>query len=100
MENVAYVLSQMRRKWYEDSPGYGSSLSEHLDVPDSEEEKIKLQKQIQPLTSLAAYLVHHLPGVSWAVLAGALYYCNEEKALQEAMKYIKDDSEGDLYRIL
>lgn len=95
MENVACVLSQMKRKWYEDSPGYGSSLSVHLDVPDSEEEKIKRQQQMHQLTSLATYLLHHLPGVSWTVVAGALYYCNEGIALQAARKYIKRE-EGDV----
>ena len=39
--------------------------------------------------ALTKYFVSYLPGFSWARLAGALYYCEEEAALQAARTYIK-----------
>ena len=95
MEYVADVLSLIERKWYDDSPGGGSSLREHLDVPYSTEEEIREQRKSQQLASLSEYIVQFIPGISWAVIAGALHYCCEERALQEAKRYTKRE-EGKL----
>ena len=78
----------LERNWY-DSPGDSLSLRQHLNVPSSKEEEIRRQHQSQQLASLAAYIVQTLPGISWGVMAGALYYCCEERALQSAKRYIK-----------
>ena len=95
MEHVADVLSLLERNWYDDSPGGGGSLCVHLDMPWSKEEEIRRQHQSQQLASLSAYIVQFIPGISWAVIAGALYYCCEERALQVAKRYIKRE-EGKL----
>ena len=95
MEHVADVLSLLKRNWYDVSPGGGNSLRLHLNVPLSKEEEIKSQHQSQQLASLSAYIVRFIPGISWAVIAGALYYCCEERALQAAKRYIKRE-EGKL----
>ena len=95
MEHVADVLSLLERNWYDYSPVYGNSLRWHLDVPDSKEKEIRGQHQSQQLASLSAYIVQFIPGISWAVIAGALYYCCEERALQAAKRYTKRE-EGKL----
>ena len=95
MEHVADVFSLLKRNWYDLSPGPSNSLRWLLDVPDSKEKEIKRQHQSQQLASLSAYLVQFIPGISWAVIAGALYYCCEERALQAAKRYIKRE-EGKL----
>ena len=95
MEHVADVLSLLERNWYDDSPGYGYSLRYHLDVPLSKEKEIRGQHQSQ-LASLSAYIVQFIPGISWAVIAGSLYYCCEKRALQAAKRYTKRE-EGKLY---
>ena len=89
MQHIADVLSMLERNWYDRSPGGGNSLRQQLVVPLSKEEEIKRQHQSQQLASLAAYIVQTLPGISWGVVAGALYYCREERALQSAKRYIK-----------
>ena len=97
VEHVADVLSLLERNWYDDSPGGGGSLCDHLDVPDSKEWEIKWQHQSQQLqlASLSAYIVQFIPGISWAVIAGSLYFCCEERALQAAKRYTKRE-EGKL----
>jgi hypothetical protein len=87
VEHVADVLSLLERNWYDRSPGDGDSLHVHLDVPLSKEEEIRRQHQSQQLASLSAYIVQFIPGISWAVIAGSLYYCCEERALQAAKRY-------------
>ena len=89
MEHVADVLSLLERNWYDDSPEYGHSVRYHLDVPLSKEVEIRGQHQSQQLASLSAYIVQFIPGISWAVIAGSLYYCCEERALQAAKRYTK-----------
>ena len=98
MEHVADVLSLLKRNWYDSSPGSGDNLYYHLDVPWSKAEEIRMQHQSQQLASLSTYIVQFMPGISWAVIAGALYYCCEERALQEAKRYIKRE-EGKLCAI-
>ena len=88
MEHVADVLSLLERNWYDRSPG-GGSLRWHLDVPESKEKEIRGQHQSQQLASLSAYIVQFIPGISWAVIAGSLYYCCEERALQAAKRSTK-----------
>ena len=95
VECVADVFSLLERKWYDYSPGLGNSLREHLDVPLSKQGEIIRQHQSQQLASLSAYIVQFIPGISWAVMAGALYNCCEERALQAAKRYIKRE-EGKL----
>ena len=101
MEHVADVLSLLKRNWYDYSPGYpligdlSVSLREHLVVPESKEKEIRRQHQSQQLVSLSAYIVQFIPGISWAVIAGSLYYCCEERALQAARRYTKRE-EGKL----
>ena len=95
MEHVADILSLLERNWYHRPPGGGYKLSYHLDVPESKEKEIRGQHQSQQLASLSAYIVQFIPGISWAVIAGALYYCCEERALQAAKRYIKRE-EGKL----
>jgi hypothetical protein len=95
VEHVADVLSLLERNWYDNSPGYGFSLRWHLDMPESKEEEIREQHQSQQLASLSAYIVQFTPGISWAVIAGSLYYCCEERALQAAKRYTKRE-EGKL----
>ena len=97
MEHVADVLSLLERNWYDPSPRGGKSLRFHLDVPQSKYEEITWQHQSQQLASLSAYIVQFIPGISWAVIAGALYYCCEERALQVAKRYIKRE-EGKLMK--
>ena len=97
MEHVTDVLSLLERNWYNDSPGGGISLHWHLGVPSSKEREIRRQHQSQQLASLSAYIVQFIPGISWAVIAGALYYCCEERALQAAKRYIKRE-EGKLMK--
>ena len=98
MEHVAHVLSLLKRNWYDSSPGDNLYSYFHLDVPWSKELEIRSQHQSQQLASLSAYIVQFIPGISWAVIAGALYYCCEERALQEAKRYIKRE-EGKLCAI-
>ena len=95
VKHVADVLSLLERNWYDHSPGGGYSLRAHLDVPYSKEKEIRGQHQSQQLASLSAYIVQFIPGISWAVIAGSLYYCCEERALQAAKRYTKRE-EGKL----
>ena len=97
MERIAKILSLqlLERNWYDNSPGGGGSLCWHLGVPDSKEKEIRGQHQSQQLASLSAYIVQFIPGISWAVIAGSLYYCCEERALQAAKRYTKRE-EGKL----
>ena len=97
VEYVADVLSLLERNWYNSSPEGGDSLCVHLDVPWSKEEEIGRQHQLQQLASLSTYIVQFIPGISWAVIAGALYYCCEERALQAAKRYVKRE-EGKLMK--
>ena len=97
VEHVADVLSLLERNWYDYSPGYGNSLRFQLGVPTSKRDEIKRQHQSQQLASLSAYIVQFIPGISWAVIAGALYYCCEERALQAAKRYTKRE-EGKLMK--
>ena len=94
VERVADVLSLLKRNWYDSPPGTGLSLRVHLDIPLSKKEEIRGQHQSQ-LLSLSAYIVQFIPGISWAVIAGSLYYCCEERALQAAKRYTKRE-EGKL----
>ena len=92
--NVAGVLNMMKRNWhYYAVP----SLAYHLDVPESMRDAIMQQHQSQQQQSMAfaEYFVSYLPEFSWARLAGALYYYEEEAALQAARTYIKRE-EGKL----
>ena len=91
MEHVADILSLLERNWYDYPPRGGISLCGHLGVPGSKEEEMRWQHQ----ASLSAYIVQFIPGISWAVIAGALYYCCEERALQAARRYTKRE-EGKL----
>ena len=86
--NVAGVLNKMKRNWHYVA---GRSLADHLDVPLSKQYEIRRQHQSQQQQHMALtkYFVSYLPGFSWARLAGALYYCEEEAALQAARTYIK-----------
>ena len=95
MEHVADVLSLLERNWYDPSSGSGLSLRWHLDVRYSKEWEIRGQHQSQQLASLSAYIVQFIPGISWAVIAGSLYFCCEERALQAAKRYTKKE-EGKL----
>ena len=95
VEYVADVLSLLERNWDDSPPGGGNSLCRQLDVPDYEEEEIRRQHQSQQLASPSAYIVQFIPGISWAVIAGALYYYREERALYTTKKYIKRE-EGKL----
>ena len=87
-EHVATVLSMMERNWYDYSPEGGPSLRLHLDVPLSKKIEIRMQHESQQLSLFSAYVVQFIPGISWEVIAGALYYCCEERALQAAKQYI------------
>ena len=89
----------LERNWYDYPPGGGYSLRQHLDVPMSKELEIRRQHQSQQLVSLTTYIVQTLPGISWGVVAGALYYCCEERALQSAKRYIKRE-EGKFYAVM
>ena len=91
--NVADVLNMMKRNWYYATP----SLAIHLDVPWFMQYEIgrQHQSQQQQHMALAEYTVSYVPGFSWARLTGALYYCEEEAALQAARRYIKRE-EGKL----
>ena len=93
MGNVAAVMSVMKRHWDEDPPGGGVSLAASLDVPWSKQDEIRQHHPQQ--VSLASYCVAFLPGFSWSTFAGALYYCEEDTALQAARRYIKRE-EGKL----
>ena len=95
MEYVADVLSLLERNWYDLSPGGGLSLCGHLDVPSSKEFEIRGHHQSRQLVSLSAYIVQFIPGISWEVIAGSLYSCCEERALQAAKRYTKRE-EGKL----
>ena len=99
MECVADILSMLKRDWYDSSPGGDYSLCGQLEVPPSKEEEILSQHQSQQLTSLSVYIVQSLPGISWEVIAGALFCCCEERALQAAKRYIKR-VEGKLYSVM
>ena len=92
--NVAGVLNMMKRNWHYVA---GRSLADHLDVPLSKQYEIRRQHQSQQQQhmALAEYTVSYVPGFSWARLTGALYYCEEEAALQAARRYIKRE-EGKL----
>ena len=85
VENVAGVLNLMKRNWDDPVPQTIISLADHLKVPS----------QHQRHVAFAEYIVSYLPGFSWARLAGALYYCEEEAALQAARRYIRRE-EGKL----
>ena len=85
VEHVADVLSLLKWNWYGFLLGANSPRAK-LGVPISKADEIRRQHQSQQLASLSAYIVQFIPGISWAVIAGALYYCCEERALQEAKK--------------
>ena len=89
--NVAGVLNMMKRNWHD------FDLVVHLGVPWPKRDEIMEQHQSlqQQHIALAEYTVSYLPGFSWASLAGALYYREEEAALQAARRYIKRE-EGKL----
>ena len=95
VEHVADVLSLLERNWNDSSPVGGRSLRYHLGVPHSKTKEIRGQHQSQQLVSLSAYIVKFIPGISWTVIAGSLYYCHEERALQAAERYTKRE-EGKL----
>ena len=99
MAHVADVFSLLERNWYDGSPGGGGRLCWKLDVPQSKVEEIRSQHQSQQLASLSAYIVQFIPGISWAVIAEALYYCCEERALQAAKRYIKREEGKSLTRM-
>ena len=94
-------MSVMKRYLDEDSPGGGHSLAYQLDVPGSKRLKIRQQHQSlrKQQEALARYSVDFLPRFSWSTLAGALYYCEEEAALQAARRYIKRE-EGKLCAVM
>ena len=97
MENVAAVMSVLKRRWYELSLEVGDSLAGHLGVPWSKWHEIRQNHPQQ--VSLASYCVTFLPGFSWSTLAGALHYCEEDAALQAARRYIKRE-EGKLCAVM
>ena len=97
MDNVAAVMSVMKRRWYDSSPRGGASLAGHLGVPYSKQYEIRKQHGSQ--VAMATYLVHYLPQFSWSTLAGALYCCEGEAALQAARRYIKRE-EGKLCAVM
>ena len=96
MANVVGVLSKMRGRWNQINI-YGVSLSSHLGVPKSKQyEMFGHHRTLQDQhAALAQYLLYSLPGFSWAMFAGALYYREEGAALQEARRYINRE-EGEL----
>ena len=98
MDNVAAVMSVMKRRWDTGLLGGGSSLADHLDVPLYKQVEIRQQHRSLPQRqiALARYSVDYLPQFSWSTLAGALYHCEEEAALQAARRYIKRE-EGKVY---
>ena len=96
MGNVAAVMNMMKRCWDVDD-----SLAVQLDVPGSKRDEIRQQHSslAQKCVVFARYCTHFLPRFSWAMFGGALYYCDERKALKEARRYIKRD-EGKLYTMM
>ena len=84
----------MKRKWDDGYP----SLAEQLDVSLSKQQEIREQHQTlkEQNASFSRFCISSLPGLSWARLAGALYYLEEEAALVAAKRYIKRE-EGMLY---
>ena len=96
MANVVSVLSKMRNRWNEGGI-VAVNLSGHIGVPVSKREEISRQHRTlqDQHAALAQYLLYSLPGFSWAMFAGALYYREEEAALQEARRYINKE-EGEL----
>ena len=95
VEHVDKILGLLERNWYDNPPGGDHSLHVHLGVPVVKEKEIRGQFQSQKLASLPEYIVQFIPGISWAVIAGSLYYCCEESALQAAKRYTKRE-EGKL----
>ena len=93
MANVVSVLSKMRGRWN----GGLINLSNRLSVPQSKRDEISRQHRTlqDQHAALAQYLLYTLPGLSWAMFAGALYYLEEGAALQEARTYINRE-EGEL----
>ena len=94
-------MSVMKRRWDERPPGGGDSLADQLEVPVTKRLEIIQQHQSlrQQQVALARYSVDFLPRFSWSTLAGALYYCEEEAALQAARRYIKRE-EGKLCAVV
>ena len=100
MGNVAAVMSVMKRHWDERPPGRGFSLADQLGIPGSKKKEIIQQPQsLQQQVALASYCVAFLPRFSWSTLAGGLYYCEEDAALQAARRYIKRE-EGKLCAVM
>ena len=101
MGNLAAVMNMMKNRWDDVTPGGGLNLAVHLDVPGSKQEEISGQHSslTQQRVAFASYCTHFLPGFSWAMFSGALYYCDEREALKEARRYIKRD-EGKLCSIM
>ena len=91
----------MKRRWYEASPGGGFSLADQLGMPGSKQREIRQQPQSlqQQQAPLSSYWVAYLPRFSWSTFAGALYFCEEKAALQEAHRYIKRE-EGKLCAVM
>ena len=96
MANVVSVLSKTRKRWNEGG-ACNINLSNHLDVPWPTRDKIAHQHRTlqDQHAAFAKYLLYSLPGFSWAIFAGALYYLEEGTALQEATRYINRE-EGEL----
>ena len=95
--NVVRVLSKMRAEWNVIGLQPDFNLSTHLGVPLSKQDEISRQHRTlqNQHAALAQYLLYSLPGFSWAMFAGALYYFEEGASLQEARRYINRE-EGEL----
>ena len=96
MANVVIVLSKMKMDC-KVGDAYAAKLSTLLGVPWSKRDEISYQHSTRQdqHAALAQYLLYSLPGFSWATFAGALYYCKERTALQQARRYINRE-EGEL----
>ena len=94
-------MGVMKRNWNDRSPGDGASLAFQLQVPGSKRDEIRQQHRSLPQqqVALSRYLVDYLPRFSWSTLAGTLYYCEEEAALQAVRRYIKRE-EGELCAVM
>lgn len=96
-------MSKLKRKWYELSPKGGYSLSDQLCVHPFKINEIKQQHTSVPLqhAALSEFLLFSLDMFDWNILAGALYYCGEEAALQATKKYLKrEDGKFSTFTVL
>lgn len=89
VENVIGVLKKMGGNWF----GSSLCLANHIFVPKSKQQEIleRFKSKNEQHRAFADYVLKYIPGISWAILAGALHYLEEKEALTESVKFVRKE---------